>query len=281
MHTFLRKNYISDGLSLGIFRSECKRDEPPHDHDFIEMVYVTSGSGTQSINGKEYEAVRGDLFFINYESTHKFTTKDGFCYINLCLDPEIIFSRIINRDNAFDLLSLTAIDELRGEGAPEGRIHFTRYERPLIESLLSDMISEYESNLPERGAVLESYMTILIAKILRKTRLRSERDADVWGEMIRFVDLNLDKKLSLSDLAKRCFYNPSYFSRAFKERFGTSLVDYVTRARADAAAVLLESTDLPTETIAEKCGFGDKTGLYRAFSRYFGMTPSEYRRTKT
>ena len=279
MRTFRAKNFIKDGLSLGIFASSVREDEPIHSHDFIEIVYITDGTARQFINGREYEARRGDLFFINYGSTHRFTTEEGFDYYNVSFDPEIISARIINRDNAFDLLSLTAIDELRGEGAPEGRIHFGREERPLIEAVLADMLSEHGANLPERSAVLESYMTVLVAKILRKTRPVSQKqDSDgVWEELLRFVDRNIDKKLTLSELAKKCFYNPSYFSRAFKERFGTSLVEYITRKRVAAAAELLTCGEESAEEIAVRCGFGDKTGLYRAFQKHYGMTPSEYR----
>ena len=280
MRTFYAKNYIEKGLSLGIFRArEVTEDEPIHSHDFIEIVYVTHGRATQFINGREYEARRGDLFFINYGSTHRFTATEEFGYYNVCFDPEIISARIINRENAFDLLSLTAIDELRGEGAPEGRIHFGREERPLIEALLADMLSEYTSTLSERCAVLESYMTVLVTKILRKTRPVSNKSTseDAWEDMLRFLDGNIDKKLTLAELAKKCFYNPSYFSRTFKERCGMSLVEYVTRARVGAAERMLTESELSSEHIAEACGFGDKSGLYRAFARYHGMSPGEYR----
>ena len=279
MRTFYAKNYIEKGLSLGIFRADVHEDEPTHSHDFVEIVYVTHGTARQFINGREYEARRGDLFFINYGSTHRFTTTESFGYYNVCFDPEIISARIINRENAFDLLSLTAIDELRGEGAPEGRIHFGSDERPLIEALLADMYSEYGSNFSERCAVLESYMTVLVTKILRKTRPVSNKSPteDVWEDMLRFLDGNIDRKLTLGELAKKCFYNPSYFSRAFKERYGMSLVEYVTRARVGAAERMLTESELSSEQIAEACGFGDKSGLYRAFARYHGMSPGEYR----
>ena len=56
-----------------------------------------------------------------------------------------------------------------------------------------------------------------------------------------------------------------------------SLVEYVTRARVGAAERMLTESELSSEQIAEACGFGDKSGLYRAFARYHGMSPGEYR----
>ena len=32
-----------------------------------------------------------------------------------------------------------------------------------------------------------------------------------------------------------------------------------------------------SEEIAEDCGYGDKSGLYRAFDKFYGCTPTEYR----
>ena len=278
--TFRAENYIKGGLSLGIFSSTVTRSaEPLHSHDFTEIVYVRSGEGVEVIDGREYTARRGDLFFINYGSTHRFYTEGEFSYYNVCFDPEIIARRIISRENAFELLSLTAIDELRGSDTAIGRIHFGREERPLIEALLSDMLSEYGTDMSERSAVLESYMTVRVAKILRKTRPvsnKSELDR-TWDELSDFIGDNLGRRLSLSELAKKCFYNPSYFSRAFKERYGISLSEYLSRERASAAAELLCDTELSVDEIAARCGFGDKSGLYRAFQRHYGMSAGEYR----
>ena len=79
-----------------------------------------------------------------------------------------------------------------------------------------------------------------------------------------------------TNLAKY-FYNPSYFSRVFKERFGITLADYLTKERTAHAAKLLLETDYTTEHIATICGYGDKSTLYRAFRKEYSVTPSEYR----
>ena len=100
----------------------------------------------------------------------------------------------------------------------------------------------------------------------------------MWQELSDYIEKNLDKKITLDDLAKKCFYNPSYFSRIFKERYGTTLVDHITKERVRAAQKLLSDSGLSSERIAEKCGFGDRTSLYRAFTRVYGMSPAEYRK---
>ena len=86
------------------------------------------------------------------------------------------------------------------------------------------------------------------------------------------------EKISLEDLAQKCFYNPSYFSRTFKQKFGLSPIEYITRERAKMAAGLLTNTTLSMDAIAEKCGYGDKSSLYRAFEKNYGCSPTDYRK---
>lgn len=279
MLSYKSEKFIKDDLSLGIFLDNYGKSATIHTHEFVEIVYVLDGEATEKINDSEYVLRRGDMLFINYGSTHSRESVNNYSYINVCFAPEILGNKIINRENAFYILSLSAFEEIQSETF-EGKIHFIGEERRIIESILSDMIYEHSKNLPERAAILESYMTVLITKIIRKmrpTKRVAETSSDIWSSLSEYIDNNFKKRLTLSDLAKRCFYNPSYFSRAFKERFNISLTDYINRERADAAAEMLTNTDKSIDDIANSCGYGDKSGLYRAFDKFYGCTPTEYR----
>ena len=284
MKIFSSEKYIPKGMSLGIFHAKQANEVLTHRHDFLEFVYVSSGSARQLISGTSYDVSRGDLLFINYGSTHTVCSPSpDFEYYNISFNPDLIAERIINRDNAFDLLSLTALDELRGGDGSGGKITFYGKEQALIEAILADMLAEFEGDRKEKRAVLESYMTVFIAKVTRRIapcQVFAEESGDIWDELTEYISANLDKKLTLNGIAKQCFYNPSYFSRAFKERFNMTLVSYISAKRVEAAERLLNETDLTVERIAEECGFGDKSSFYRAFSKLRGTTPSEYRRNR-
>jgi len=280
MKQYKKENYIRDGMSLGIFLTKNSHVTATHTHDFVEIVYIVAGEGIETINDISHHVRRGDMLFINYNSTHKVEPIDNFSYINICFLPEIVGERIITRENAFDLLSLTAVDDIRHEYGAD-IITFAGEERRCIETILFDMVSEFSSSLPERRAVLESYMNILVAKILRKWKTKSPGECkdSMWQELSQYIESNLDKRLTLDTLANKCFYNPSYFSRIFKERYGTTLVDHITKERVRLAAKLLSESGLSADRIAEKCGFGDRTSLYRAFTKTYGMSPAEYRKS--
>ena len=279
MLEYKSEKFIKDDLSLGIFLDRHGSVIGVHTHDFVEIVYVLDGEAVEKINDVSYRLRRGDMLFINYGSTHTRESAVDYSYYNLCFAPEILGNRIINKENAFYLLSLSAFEEITSDTF-EGRIHFSGEERRIIETILDDIHYEHSKKLPERSAVIESYMTVLISKIIRKMRPSKSVDesaSGVWASLSEYIDKNFNKRLTLSDLAKRCFYNPSYFSRAFKEKFNISLTDYINRERARVAAELLTGTSKSIDEIAEDCGYGDKTGLYRAFDKFYGCTPAEYR----
>jgi AraC-like DNA-binding protein/mannose-6-phosphate isomerase-like protein (cupin superfamily) len=290
MKTYLFKDFEkSEDNSISIFHSTNypKNTNPsvfrPHMHDFIEIVYVTAGSALEVVNEEKYEVQRGDLLFINYGAIHAFLPHEPFSYINICFKPEAITQNIITPENAFAILQLTAFDEIRRE-SDDSMISFTGDERDEIEQIVYTMLREYK----ERGAswrtMLESYMNILIVRILRRVRFEVEESdkssPDLWEELLDYIDANLDADLTLSTLAGKCFYNPSYFSRIFKERFDMSLTEYINRRRIDHAIRLFRETKISTEEIAERAGFSSKSSFYRVFTKITGRSPSEYRNQK-
>ena len=277
MKVYTSNRFIRDGEAIGIFRSEQHHIEPRHQHEFIEMVYVLSGSAVQIVDEQEYEVHRGDMIFINYGSIHAFSELKNFCYCNICFSPEIVSDTIITPDNAFALLSLTAFDEMRKD-QNGGRVTFSGRECVEIENILQAMLEEYESDQPLSDKVMENYMNILITKMLRKSQPgMGQETKDIWQELSEYIEQNPDAELTLSALASKCFYNPSYFSRMFKQKFHMSLTEYVTRKRVEYAIRLLSDSSLSVDEISQKTGFVDRSTFYSAFSKITGTTPAQYR----
>lgn len=251
----------------------------PHTHNFIEIVYTLSGKMTHRINGKVYDTSRGDILFMNYGCTHMFDIEGNYTYVNVLFSPEVISEDIVTPENAFSVLSLTAFNELCGDSG-FGKISFFGTERDEIESMIESMLSEYENKPISWKTVLGNYLSTLIIKMLRKTELGIAPDETegIWRELSEYIDSNLDSELTLSALARKCFYNPSYFSRVFKEKFGVTLMEYITKKRLEKAVCLLESTAYSIDDIARLSGFSDRSSLYHAFARHLGETPTHYRK---
>lgn len=278
MLVYTAEEFIKQGCSVGIFSTRDPRHSELHRHDFIEIVYISSGTATEYVDGAKYEVKRGDMLFINFGSDHAFEAHKDFAYVNISFLPEIVGDVIITKENAFSLLSLTAFNEMQRE-ANGAVVSFQGEERAEIEHVIEAMQKEYVGEKYGSKSVIECYMNILITKMLRKTQVGAfASDGDnVWRELSDYIDRNLGSELTLSTLAQKCFYNPSYFSRMFKQKFGTSLTEYVGRKRVELAIKLLRETECPVDEIAHKTGFSDRSTFYHTFSKYTGKAPSDFR----
>lgn len=98
-------------------------------------------------------------------------------------------------------------------------------------------------------------------------------------ELVReYIAENLDGVLSLDEMAALVSLSKFHFSRLFKNTFGTAPYRYIYNARMNLLARLLADSDEPLYSLADKVGFSYSTNLIRAFRRFKGVTPMEYRK---
>lgn len=278
IRSFNAEEFSSKDPTLHVFFYRVKGEEPIHTHDFIEIMYINSGEVEQFVNNKRFIAKKGDLIFMNYNSIHKFRSVEEATYYNICFYPETM-EKMIKPDNAFSLLLLSTFNEF-SKGEEEGLVTFSPTEQRRIQSIFERMVEEQNKRLPHYDLVNESYMAILITMISRKISMPEESENDAWSELAEYINNNLDSGLSLEALAKKCFYNPSYFSRLFKSKFNLSLAEYIANKRTEKAIQLLTETNMSIKEIAAACGFSNRSVFYRAFSKITGKTPTEYRNAR-
>jgi transcriptional regulator GlxA family with amidase domain len=88
----------------------------------------------------------------------------------------------------------------------------------------------------------------------------------------------LAEPLRVDALAAHAGYSPRTFLRRFRAETGTTPLAWLHAARIGRARELLESTGLPVEQVASRCGFGSAVALRRHFLAATATTPSAYRR---
>jgi AraC family transcriptional regulator len=101
------------------------------------------------------------------------------------------------------------------------------------------------------------------------------------GLLIQYVDENLDRNISLVDLAGVVQLSVFHFMRKFRSEFGCPPHAYVMRRRIEHAKRQLARRDIPLKVVAADCGFSDQSHMTRLFRRLLGTTPAEYRNSVT
>lgn len=96
-----------------------------------------------------------------------------------------------------------------------------------------------------------------------------------------YIDGHLSEELSLTMLAEKWHYNPSYLSRTFKQQMGVNLNAYIAQTRMRRACELLDGTDARVGEIARQLGFRNAQYFSNVFRKHMGMIPQEYRARKS
>ncbi len=93
-----------------------------------------------------------------------------------------------------------------------------------------------------------------------------------------YIEANLKEPISLRGLADAAGYSPFHAARLFKERTGKTPFEYIRALRLSRAALILRDGSDTVLTVALEFVFSSHAGFTRAFTRQFGLPPSEYRR---
>ncbi len=260
-------------------RGTCseKSQIEPHEHEFIELVYVLSGGGTHYINEKAYEVKRGSLLCINVGDVHRFSTPETMGYVNLYLHPLCVQSSL-PATNIYDVLHCVFPEAPLPPGQKHIRLSgsvLTEWER-LIES----MHREFRQQNHGYTVVINGYMQALFALVLRTLLPKEERPQVelLTAELLDYIEKNYTKRLTLTELAARFYYHPVYLGRLFHEMFQVSFKEYVCEKRLARAEQQLREGGLTIDEVALSSGFSDKKFFYEMFKKKHGCTPLEYRK---
>ena len=93
-----------------------------------------------------------------------------------------------------------------------------------------------------------------------------------------YIELSLDRKIRTADLAALVGYTEYYLTEKFKKETGQSINSYIRYVKVERAKVLLESSRLSVQEIAEKLAFNTVNYFIQCFRDTTGYTPAQYRK---
>jgi AraC family transcriptional activator FtrA len=98
------------------------------------------------------------------------------------------------------------------------------------------------------------------------------------ADVLDWAAAHLDRPLSVAELAGRAAMSPRSFARHFRATVGTTPHRWLLEQRLQRAELLLETTDLTVDAVAERAGFGSGDTLRHHFARRRGTSPHAHRR---
>ncbi|MEY8353911.1 AraC family transcriptional regulator [Lachnospiraceae bacterium 54-53] len=244
-------------------------------HKELEILVVLNGEAEVCVDGVSRTLKAGDVILINSNMGHAtLARKTDSIAMVLHVDPDFF-------KDYYDNIEYLSFDCCSGKD--------TGKDKPfiLIKAYLSEMILNCSKSTPERKLLFESAFfhllhTIVLyfpPKVIQTTAYMNLKNTfEAIDKMVRYIDRNFKKKITLDDLAKVSQYNRNYISQFFKTYLGINFYDYLTRIRLREATLELGRTDKIISDIALSNGFSEIKAFNSAFKSKFGKTPTEYRK---
>ena len=236
---------------------------PVHMHRCYEFVLMLSGKMNMQIEKQEYQLKEGDLILIKPNRLHSYDSPKGIS--GKCLI--CVFSN--------DLIAAVS-DPLTKYKLRSPLIHnVPEFYRQMFEG-----INENKDIATIKG-FLYTLCGLFYQDIDTETEDEDIRDTILLRDIFIYLENNISEVCTLKEMAEKLGYHPAYISRYFTQSTGVSFYHYVLSMKVDRACYLLTNTEDRIISIALQCGFTTLSSFNRAFRIIRGITPREYRQTRS
>ncbi|MDF2959049.1 MAG: AraC family transcriptional regulator [Paenibacillus sp.] len=99
----------------------------------------------------------------------------------------------------------------------------------------------------------------------------------ISNEVIRIIQSEYDRELTLEECASRLNYHASYIRRALKKSLNLNFTDYLLTYRMEVAKKWLVETEMKIADMSRKLQYNNPQNFIRYFKKSTGMTPGQYR----
>lgn len=279
IRTELKKSLVIDGIyTIHYFEYTKDFAYSGELHDFWEIVYADKKSVVITAGAKELTLEAGQMYIHKPNEFHKIRC-DGTRAANSvilsfdCSSTELmsIAGMVINCSaEERKLMGLIISEAMNAFSTPLG----TPYTRVLEKSDSGDFGCEQ---------MIQLYMEQLLIRLIRgnKRRVAPKNDSNttLLPKICDYLENNVDKHLSFSDIQKEFNISASVIKRLFKDNMNCGIMEHFSRLKIDAAKQMIRENEFNFTEISEKLGFNTPQYFTTVFRRISGMSPSEYEKS--
>lgn len=266
-------------------------DIPLHDHDFMEIAVVLSGVGVHRTIHGESPIAAGDVFILHPGQWHAYERSRSLHLYNCLVGIELL-TREIGWARTDPLLAPLLPARLPVPGQSPTSTSQGIVTLHLEPELLAECHRELETlrqlqtqSDPVRARSEVIGRLLLVLSLLSRAHtinpeVRAERSHEADANVVTAIHAledRLDHDWGLIELAQLLSLNRSYLVRLFKRHTGQSPMAWLARRRAEKAAILLLTTDMPIAAVGKTVGWNDPNYFARRFRAAFGQSAREYR----
>ncbi len=230
-------------------------------HNFWELVYVVDGCAGVLEDDKIYELYPGEVIFHMPMEFHRLWAK---------------------KDEKLHLIVMSF--SLSGEDVSflgKGAFRLAPSEYAILREALDAICHCVEFDNDIKNQMISNNLERLILKLLEEHSESKNQKKTIgnsnYKNIIAVMNANLDKKLSIDEIAKLCNLSTSNLKKTFKKYSGMGVIEYFNNLKI-AEAIKLLGEDVPVAQISEMLGYSSPSYFTDAFKRHCGSSPTNYRK---
>lgn len=254
---------------------------PQHTHNYVELIYMCSGSTKHIVNGDTIVLKQGELLFLNQNATQEiFPAGEDDIAVNFIIQPEFFDYALLMLGEEENLIRDFIINCLKSKDDNISYLHFEVAEVLPIQNLMENLIWTIHNKQTNRRRSNQATMGLLLLQLMNYTDRVHVGDSNQEQELLmvvfRYIEENY-KAGELSELAIMLHYDLHWLSRMIKRMTGKTYTELVQAKRMSQSVYLLQSTKLTVNDIAIAVGYENVSYFHRLFQKTFGKSPRSYR----
>lgn len=266
-------------LPFSILRRTPQVNYPLHEHEFVELVVVTGGTGIHFTERLSYKLEIGDVYIVNPGVRHGYKDVDNLTLINVLYNPESLMTHLADIGTMPGFHALFKI-EPHFSSQDTSRLLLTRSQLEKAISIINRIEDEMGDNAPGFIFFSKVYFLELIGHLARSyNTAEAHKSPEVMrvAEAISHIELHFTEEISQEELAQIANLSKSHFLHIFKKTTSTTPLHYQKVLRIEKACSLLNQTELSINEIGYMCGYSDSNYFTRQFKSVMHVSPKNYR----
>lgn len=231
--------------------------------------YVTKGCGTFKFNNKVYNLKEGDIFILlkGMDVEYMASIDDPWEYYWIGFSGSKV-GEYLNRTSI--------IDSYVANCSGNSKI-------PNIIVNMCEISKTYNPSNSDDIVLLKELYSLLYTLIKEFPKPFEYKDKELHTyiqDAIDFINSNYMNSITVHEIAEHVNLSRSYLYKMFIKNLKISPQKYLINLRMYKATLLLKNTKLPIGEVANKVGYSDSLLFSKTFSKYFSVSPLNYRNNK-
>ncbi len=254
---------------------------PEHTHNYVEMIYMCSGSTHHVINGEDVILKQGELLILNQNAVQEiYPAGERDVAVNFIILPEFFDYGLKMIEAEENQLRDFIVDCLRGNNNSAGYLHFKVADVLPVQNLLENLIWTIVNKQPNKRSINQATMGLLFLHLMNhmdkmETDAASEQQKLII-QVLSYVEEHY-RNGELTELAEELHFDIYWLSKEIKKRTGKTYTELVQSKRLSQAAYLLRTTAMNVMDISMAVGYDNISYFHRIFQKKYGLTPRKYR----